>query len=268
MSIKLIISDLDGTLLDCNHQISAQNKAAIVEAVKMGVTVTIATGRMYPSALPYAEQLGVDVPIITYNGAVIKSVSGEILYEQCLDAAVAQEVIALCQDNGWHIQTIDQDTLYFGEHNEKAKYYESVAGIKGRAVGNKLADYANRAPKMLMITDSEAQTDEIITLLKTRFAGRLSAVKSLPTYIEIIHPAVNKAAAVDRLIEQLHLAREQVMALGDSNNDLPMLKAAGLSVAMGNANEAAKVAAKVVTADNNNSGVAAAIKKYVLEVQN
>ena len=135
MAIKLVISDLDGTLLDRDHQISEANKLAIFEAVQSGVTVTIATGRMYPSALPYAKQLGVDVPIITYNGAVIKSVSGEILYEQCLDTGVAQEIITLCQENDWYIQTIDDDNLYFKEHNEKAKYYESVAGIKGHAVG-------------------------------------------------------------------------------------------------------------------------------------
>lgn len=267
MAIKLVISDLDGTLLDCNHQISEANKSAIFEAVQSGVTVTIATGRMYPSALPYAKQLGVDVPIITYNGAVIKSVSGEILYEQCLDTGVAQEIITLCQENDWYIQTIDDDNLYFKEHNEKAKYYESVAGIKGHAVGEKLADYAKRPPKMLMITDNEVQTDEIVALLEKQFAGRITAVKSMPTYIEIIHPSVNKAAAVDRLIEKLNLSREEVMALGDSNNDLPMLKAAGLSVAMGNANQKAKAAAKVVTEDNNHSGVAVAIRKYVLQKQ-
>ncbi|WP_177505020.1 Cof-type HAD-IIB family hydrolase [Anaerosinus sp.] len=267
MAIKLVISDLDGTLLDRDHQISEANKLAIFEAVQSGVTVTIATGRMYPSALPYAKQLGVDVPIITYNGAVIKSVSGEILYEQCLDTGVAQEIITLCQENDWYIQTIDDDNLYFKEHNEKAKYYESVAGIKGHAVGKNLADYAKRPPKMLMITDNEVQTDEIVALLEKQFAGRITAVKSMPTYIEIIHPSVNKAAAVDRLIEKLNLSREEVMALGDSNNDLPMLKAAGLSVAMGNANQKAKAAAKVVTEDNNHSGVAVAIRKYVLQKQ-
>ena len=93
MAIKLFVTDLDGTLLDKEHHISEENKRAIREAVERGVVVTIATGRMYVSALPFAKELGVDVPIITYNGALIKSVSGEEYFNAYLPEDAVKDVL-------------------------------------------------------------------------------------------------------------------------------------------------------------------------------
>ena len=96
MSIKLFVTDLDGTLLLKGQQVSQENIDAVQAAVKAGVTVTIATGRMYQAALPVAQALGVDVPIITYNGALIKSTSGEVFYENFLPEQVVADVVSFC----------------------------------------------------------------------------------------------------------------------------------------------------------------------------
>ena len=265
MAIKLFVTDLDGTLLNRKHKVSEGNKVAVRKATLAGTTVTIATGRMYPSALPYAKQLEVDVPIITYNGAVIKSVSGEVLFANYLDAKVAHNVLKFCKQQNWYIQVYHDDVLYFAEHDEKAKAYEYAAGITGVAVGDELMEINERVPKMLVIVDDPSKTDEFVGMLRNEFKNQIFATKSNPDYIEIVHPAVNKAAALEVLMEKLNLGKDEVLAIGDSNNDIPMLKYAGISVAMGNANDSIKNICADVTKDCDEDGVAAAIEKYVLQ---
>ena len=265
MTIKLFVTDLDGTLLNKKHEVSEENKAAIREIVAKGVTATIATGRMYASALPYAKQLEVDVPIITYNGALIKSVSGEVIFESYLDSKIVTEIYEFCAEHNWYIQAYADDVLYFKEHDKTAKSYEALAGLNGVALGDKLYEITEKIPKMLIITENEAETDAIVPVLQARFKDRIFATKSNPDYIEIVNPSVNKSAALDVLIEKLHLTKKEVLAIGDSNNDLPMLKTAGFSVAMGNAREHVKAVVSAVTTDCEHSGVAAAIHKYILK---
>ena len=120
MSVKLFVTDLDGTLLPGGQQVSAANIEAAQAAVKAGVTVTIATGRMYKAALPVAKALGVDVPIITYNGALIKTVGGEVLYSSFLDPELVCRVVDFCRDRGWYLQTYSKDELYYAEYDENA----------------------------------------------------------------------------------------------------------------------------------------------------
>ena len=135
MNIQLFVTDLDGTLLPTGRDVPAKNIEAVKRAVAAGVTVTIATGRMYRAALPVAQALGVDVPIITYNGALIKSVSGEVYDENYVPADVVCDVVDFCREHAWHVQTYSDDELYFVEHDEKAKNYEAAQVLKGHVVG-------------------------------------------------------------------------------------------------------------------------------------
>lgn len=265
MGLKLVVTDLDGTLLDKEHVVSEENKEAVRAAVAEGVIVTIATGRMYISALPYAKQLGVDVPIITYNGAIIKSVSGEVLFERYIDPETVAEIFTFCRSRDWYIQAYCEDKLYFAERGEKAREYEHLAGIRGVAAGDALYTMKRSIPKMLIITESGEESDAFVKILQNVFGNRIFATKSNPTYIEIVDPSVNKAVALNILMEKFQLKKEEVMAIGDSNNDAPMLKHAGVSVAMGNASDKIKALCNFVTDDCEHSGVAAAIKKYVLK---
>ncbi len=264
MAIKLFVTDLDGTLLNCDHRVSEENKQAIAELAARGVTVTIATGRMHISALPYARQLSLDVPIITYNGAMIKSVGGKVYYEAYLEPDVVREVCQFAMGRGLYVHSYDENKLYLREYGEKAKRYEEAAGVKGEVVGDGIMEIAERVPKMLIITDEERETDRFIAELNETYKGRLSAVKSNPEYIEIVRPGVNKANALAILMKKLDVTREETMAIGDSNNDLPMLKEAGFSVAMGNANDNVKAVCDAVTGTCAENGVAMAIRRYIL----
>lgn len=264
MAIQLFVTDLDGTLLNRQHEISAANRQAVLDAVARGVTATIATGRMYASALPYAKRLAVDVPIITYNGALIKSVAGEVWFEKCLAPDAVADVYALCRQNGWYVQTYKDDGLYFVERDLRAHRYEVAAGVRGEAVGDALYKLTEHVPKLLLITQGSAQSDTFVREIAAALGNRVFATKSNPEYIEIVHPDVNKAAALTVLMERLGLTKDEVMAIGDSNNDLPMLRAAGCSVAMGNASEEIRALCTDVTADCDDDGVAKAIEKHIL----
>lgn len=112
VSIKLFATDLDGTLLNKNGEISPANKQAIKEMAKEGIIPTIATGRMYEASRRFAEQLELDVPIITYNGALIKSVSGKVYFEGFLPPKIVSEIYDYCKEMKYYFQTYQDDKLY------------------------------------------------------------------------------------------------------------------------------------------------------------
>ena len=261
---KLFVTDLDGTLLPTATQVSAANIAAVKKMVAAGITVTLATGRMYKAALPVAEQMGVNVPIITYNGALIKSTDGEIIHADYIEPSLAREVLDFFRERGWYIQIYSDDNLYFVEHTAEAKGYENAQQILGHAVGEKITDYTKHVAKLLSITSGGAETNERVKICNERFAGRIKAVRSNENYAEIVNPNVSKAVAIKILADKLNVAMADVAVIGDSDNDLPMLKAAGKSIAMGNAVPKVKDACDFVTTACEEDGFAAAVNKFIL----
>lgn len=265
MSIKLIAVDLDDTLLDHSRAISPRARASIAAAVAQGVTVTVATGRMFCSALPYAQQLGLDVPLITYNGALIKcGLSGETLRHLPLDMATARALLAMFRARGWYVQVYLDDVLYVRERDDNARYYEMIAGVEAAPVGDRLWSPAGPPTKLLAMGEPE-DIPAIEAAVLAVGGDRVYTAASKPRYLEMTDPAANKGAALAFLAGRLGIDRAAVMAIGDSSNDLDMIQYAGFGVAMGNAAPKVKAAAKAVTAANDADGVAAAIEKYVLE---
>lgn len=264
MSIKLVAVDLDDTLLDRNTAVSSRTRQAIQAAIDQGVTVTVATGRMYPSALPYARQLKLDVPIITYNGALITAcLSEKRLYYRPLDYDVACQVLELFRERGWYIQSYINDILYVKEDNDWSRLYERTAGITAEKIGDKLFQPTEAPTKLLSIAEP-AKVDEIRETVRSLFGEKLYIANSKPTYLELAHSDVNKGRALAFLADRLQISRKEIMAVGDSINDLDMIEYAGWGVAMGNAADAVKAAAQAVTLRNDEDGVAEAIEKYVL----
>ncbi|MCR5176628.1 MAG: Cof-type HAD-IIB family hydrolase [Anaerovibrio sp.] len=265
MKAKLFVTDMDGTLLNSQRQLTVGVKTAIRKAVDAGVIFTVATGRMHVSALPYVKELGLDFPIITYNGALIKSVSGEELFSSYLDEEIVKSLLKYAQERHLHIQLYNDDKLYFREESPEAAFYQQAAGVKGQAVGDRLYEYVHKVPKMLIVADTPQNADVLVQDIGARFAGKVEALKSTDVYIELIKPGINKASAIARLTELYNIPKEAVLAIGDSNNDITMIKAAQYGVAMGNANETVKKVAKYQVADCNHDGIAEAIQRFCLE---
>ena len=265
MSIKLFVTDLDGTLLPTGTRVSEKNIRAVRDMVEAGVIFTLATGRMYRAAFAIAKSLRVDVPLITYNGALIKSTSGEVIHEDCLPQDLILELIDFCRLNGWHVQTYDDDILRFAELNRLAESYMASVKVEGAAVGwDGLKKYSARSYKLLLVTDGDAASKDCIVELKKMFGDRIDAVQSNPQYVEITTKGVSKASALELMAARYGLTIEETLAIGDSGNDLPMLRAAGVSVAMGNASDEVKAACDHVTGLCVEDGFADAVYNFVL----
>ena len=264
MAIKLVAVDMDDTLLDGTLRVSPRTCEAIGKAQEQGVVVTIATGRMFISALPFAEQLNIQAPLITYNGGMVRyPISKEMVFHKTIEEDVAGKVVALFHQQGWYLQSYMNDELYVVERCEKARTYEKLANVEAVAVGDEFYSMKHKPTKMLTIAEPY-EIQEIQRIINREFSGDIFTATSKPHYLELTHPSVNKGSALAALARTLAISREEIMAIGDSDNDYPMIEYAGFGVAMGNASDRVRGIAQAVTAHHNAHGVAEAIEKYVL----
>lgn len=264
MAYKLVAVDMDGTLLNEKLEISARTKEAIVKAKEQNVQITLATGRMYQSVLPFAKELELAIPLITYNGALVKdSATGEVYYHEPIPLEYAQEIIRLVKDKNASLNLYVNDTLYVKELNARTELYVSIAKVKANPVGD-LAEFLQAHPtKMLLIGEPE-ELGQIGEEIKEKLEGKVEVTSSNPRFLEIISHQVTKGQALKTLAEKMGIKQEEVVAFGDSYNDLSMIEYAGLGVAMGNAPQAIKDKADLLALSNKEDGVADVIERIVL----
>ena len=263
--IRMIVTDLDGTLVNAAYAITEENKKAVRDAAAHGVPTVIATGRMHRSAVNYAEALGVDAPIISYNGAIVETAGGELLASSYLEPQVVERVLGYVFAKGWYVQSYVGDALYYVEQTEAARVYESASKVYGEAVGRGgMLARTKEVPKLLVAVP-ETDVANVIRELRDKFRNEADVMQSSPNYIEIVRPGVSKARAMLALAEKRGIRAEEIMALGDSGNDIEMIRAAGLGIAMGNAIPAVKEAADEIAPPCEENGFAKAVRKFVLE---
>lgn len=264
--IRLVAMDMDDTLLRNDWTISERTVQAIREAQKQGVYVTISTGRMPTSVRPYAQQLGLNVPVITYNGAMVQeALSQKVLFRQVIPAETAQDIVQWLLPQGVYFQIYLQDRLLAEKRSQWSEQYERAARVQIEETNlrEQLALEKEGAEKIVLFGDPE----ELLVWerrIQQRYDGKVRMTQSKAYFLELIHPTVNKGAALASLAQRLEVRQEEVMAVGDSLNDLEMIRYAGIGVAMGNARRELKEAANVVTVTNQEDGVAQVIEKYVL----
>lgn len=263
--IKMFVTDIDGTLLMPGKKISAKNIEAVQKMAAAGVKVVIATGRMYCAALPIAAQLGVDVPIISYNGALIKSSAGEIINAQYLDTAIFLKLIDFFEERGWQIQSYSGDVLYVPKRTDNTRFYEELLNVEAHEVGwDGLRGRANDIPKLLSVSDNADETNLKMSAVKEVFGGQIEITRSAPRFCEFMSLGVSKASAIKILAEKFGIDNGEILAIGDSDNDLPMITSVGCGVAMGNAVPSVLEACPRITDTCENDGFAKAVYDYVL----
>jgi Cof subfamily protein (haloacid dehalogenase superfamily) len=263
MSFKMLALDLDDTLLNADSRISEQNQIAIRRAAESGVLVTLATGRMFRSALPYARELEIDLPLITYHGALIRTADQkQTLCHTPVPLPLAHEVASYCREHGYHVNAYIDDELFVDEENEFSSYYQNIAKIKVTAVGD-LASFLSVPPTKLTVINREGLLPPLQNQLISRFGTELAIVMSRPHFLEITDRLATKGQALKFLADMHHIHRDDVAAIGDSYNDIDMLLYAGTGVAVANAPDDVLAAADVVTASNLEHGVAEFINKYL-----
>ena len=264
--IKLFVTDIDGTLLPTgNVTVPAKNIEAVQKMLAAGVKVVIATGRMHTAALPIAAQFGAPVPIISYNGAMIKSSAGEILHAQFMNEALVVELINFFEERGWHLQSYSDDVLYVPKRNDLVKFYETMIKVSAVEVGwDGLRARNKNVPKLLTVSDAPDEALKKLDEAKKFFSGRAEITRSAPRFTEFMSLGVSKAGAIKILAEKFGVDNSEIMAIGDSENDLAMITSVGCGVAMGNSVDAVKAAARHITDTCERDGFAKAVYDYVL----
>ena len=263
--IRMITIDLDGTLLRSDGSVSDRTVRTLQAARDKGVVVAIATGRMYQTARPYGERLNLgDSPLLLFAGGLIETLeSKKILFQQAIPQQTAQELVDLAREQGWQMQTYIDDVLRAAKDDPWIRGYEEITHSRACICGDEFYHVQGDCNKLL----SRGGHDDLVArkaLIEKTFPGRFNVLFSAPTFLEIMPQGVDKGEGIRRLGELYGIGTDEIMALGDSQNDLDMLKAAGFPVAMANAAEEVKAAAAYVTASNDDDGVAAAVEKFVL----
>ncbi|QGQ96319.1 HAD family phosphatase [Paenibacillus psychroresistens] len=263
---KMIAIDVDDTLLNDEMQISEGTKLAIAAARDQGVLVTLATGRMFASAQKIAKQLGFNVPIITYQGSLVKNLfDEEVLYERSVPAEAVQFLYDYAERNDLHIQVYHEDKLYVKVDNQKIKEYAAMSNIP-YIVAEDFNFFLDKPLTKMLYIDDPAKLDEIAIDLQKQIGSIVHITKSKANFLEFLHPEGTKGHAVKSLAAHYGYDISEVIAIGDSWNDHEMLEVAGLGVAMDNAIDALKQIADFVTLSNNDDGVKHVIDKFILKL--
>jgi Cof subfamily protein (haloacid dehalogenase superfamily) len=267
--IRLIALDLDGTLLDDRKDIPPANIEALREAQAAGIRIAIASGRMTPRIVAVEERLGIDTAIIAYNGGKIigERLKGRpLLLHLPLPAAVADVFIRFSRQSGHLLNFYLEDTLYAEDGEVRRRFMEIYSGRTGaeyRIVD--LSRFLGTAPTKLILLAEPPECDRLLERFRGELGPRASITKSDPEYLEIMAPGVDKGTALPALAEHFGISTEEILAIGDADNDTGMLRRAGVGVAMANATPGARQAAAAVTErSNNEGGVAEAIRRFAL----
>ncbi|MDO8692356.1 MAG: Cof-type HAD-IIB family hydrolase [Dehalococcoidia bacterium] len=263
-SYHLVALDLDDTLLDRDLVLSPRVERVIREIMDAGVMVTLSTGRMFQSALPYAQRLGIAIPIICYQGALIKDpTTRQVLFHQPVPLKEARQVIRIVRGWGLHINVYVDDELYVESVTAEAERYVNIARVALHPVGDLLA-FLTEPPTKLVIVSDEASIDRAMGELRAIFGETIYITKSLPIFCEIANPGCNKGNALAALASRLGVTQEETVAIGDGLNDLEMVQWAGLGIAMGNAPPELKGAAGMITGTIKEDGAAQALEDIFL----
>ncbi|MBU3569804.1 Cof-type HAD-IIB family hydrolase [Priestia aryabhattai] len=240
---KLIALDMDGTLLNNQQEISEENRAAIAKAQEQGVHVVLSTGRSLLTCREYAQSLQLSSYLITVNGSEIWDESGQLVERKLIDALHIEKMWNLTQEHKLNFWAVTTDKVWRDE------FPEDIASQEWLKFGYDIPDDALREEVLKQIagiSDFEISNSSL-------------------TNLEINALGINKAKGIMTVCDRLGISMDEVIAMGDSLNDMAMIEAAGCGIAMGNAQAAVKEAADWVTDTNVNNGVAKAISHWVLK---
>jgi Cof subfamily protein (haloacid dehalogenase superfamily) len=223
--------DLDGTILDLRLNLDPRDVEALSLIIRAGVTVVACTGRPFPGAVPWAKRLGLDGPIICYQGAEIRMVDGTTLLDHGMKHDLAMEVIRFARERDLHVQAYRNDQLIVERDRPEAHEYANHAGMEIHVIGDLDAAMGPTTPKLVIVATAPV-LERLLPEARKRWQGRLNVATSVPTYLEFTSVESDKASALAFLCQRLGIPQDQCVAVGDGRNDASMIAWAGLGVAV------------------------------------
>lgn len=263
--IRFLLSDMDGTLLLPDHSLSQRTIAAVRALREAGVFFSLATGRPPRAMLQQIEALGVDVPTAGFNGGTLVNPDGSILVAHHLPAAAALLALGLFSAHPevevWVFA--DGDWLLRDPTGPMVPREQQGLGY-APVVVESFAPFLDRIDKIVAASPNAQLLIELEAQLQLRVEGQAQVSRSQPVYLDVTAMQANKGEALATLAAHLGVPMEQTAAIGDGGNDPAMFHVAGLSIAMGQAEETVKRQATMVTGSNVEDGVAEAIERFIL----
>ncbi len=265
---RLICSDLDDTLVNGEAVLTDGVKDAVRRYTEAGGRFCIVTGRMTAGAIPVCRELGLDTETATYQGSVVTDLAtGEVVYEAVLDTELAATIADYIRGRGFYCQTYVGDVFIMEKAEHFTHIYSRISFADFREtnepLGTTIRNKGIRPPKLLIMADPKV-VPEFEEDLKREFSPLVRINTSKPFIIEIIPNNVSKAKAVQFIADRHGISMDDVICIGDSDNDIPMLEVAGLGIAVNNASTKVKGYAKAVVPSCDEDGVAYAIDNFAL----
>ncbi|KRO00158.1 HAD superfamily hydrolase [Companilactobacillus kimchiensis] len=261
---------MDDTLLTSEKVVSTHNKEAIEKALKKGIKIVLCSGRTHNAVVNYAKNLGINGPdqyMITNGGAIIENMIGEIVFQRTMSNQFYRKFVKFVKENELDYNVVDnQGNTYTSGQGLLDKYtimqaYENDNGLYLKEPDQLPDDFEI---VKAIINGNGNKLDDISEMVHEKFDKDYFVVRTGLGFLEIFPKDVNKGQAIKALTSKLNIDLDSVIAMGDRDNDIPMLKLVGKGVAMGNALPDVKAASDFVTSDNNHSGVGLAIEKFAL----
>ncbi|MGX6961596.1 sugar-phosphatase [Vagococcus xieshaowenii] len=267
MSIKLVAIDIDGTLINSNHQLTEKTIEVIKKKAAEGMKIVIASGRPLIGMLEVVEQLGLTTEhdyIISYNGALaVKAHNHEPFVEHSLTYDDLVSLNALSKEVNAHYHYADLEAIYTPHRriNPYSVHEVTLTGMPLEHLPFEEVDPSKSICKLMFI-DPEEEITRIMKEIPEYFHDRYNIVRSAPFFLEFLNKDASKGLTLKNLAEKLAIDPSEIMAIGDNENDISMLEYAGLGVAMGNATEKTKEYAQKITLSNDEDGVAYALENF------
>ncbi len=270
VSCRLFATDLDGTVLvedGRGARLTPRMASALKALQAKGVAVVLASGRMHESIAFIAGQVGLNGPIISYNGAMLRLPGeggwGEPVFHQPLDAGLASELTALAEERGIALNYFLDGRLFARKLPVWWDVYEGRTSSPMVRVENFRA-FEGRSPTKLLMLDEPGKISALYRELLPRMRGRANMLITSSEYLEFMHPDVNKGRCLEALAARLGVGRGEIVAAGDGTNDLEMVRFAGLGIAVSNGRDALKEAADLVVGPPQEDGLARFIEEHLL----
>lgn len=264
MSIRLLVSDVDGTLVDRQKRLAPATVAAVGRLRAAGIGFTIISARPRSGVAPLMAALDLDGPAAAFNGGLIFRGDGTVAARHLIAPAVGAAVLAAARSAPVDIWVFADDRWHATRGEGPHTASERKAADQEPLVRADFADLADRADKITLVSDDPSVLGTLLERLRATLDGQATIAMSQTYYLDVTAAEANKGAGVAALAAAFGVPLAETAVIGDQHNDLPMLARAGLPIAMGNAPDAVKAAARHVTEANHADGVALAIDRYIL----
>ncbi|PXV95749.1 hypothetical protein C8E03_101379 [Lachnotalea glycerini] len=268
MAYEMLVLDIDGTLTNSKKEISKKTKEAILNTQARGHHIVLASGRPTPGIMPLAKELLMDQFggfVLSFNGAkVINCNNNEVIFQKVIPLELLPEIYqAAIEEKVGIISYDDTSIITASEIDEYIEKESKINHMPIKAVDDFIS-YINYPINKCLMTGEPKYLAKVEKRMKLRFGDKLSIYRSEPFFLEIMPLHIDKAHSLEKLLDTLHMSREQMISCGDGYNDLTMIQYAGKGVAMGNAQKEIQEAADYITYSNDEDGVAHVIDKFIL----